>query len=151
LPGSPADAGVPAKEKLKSLGEDKDTTNVDYDYEYDEKHKTVAPTEPGVEKAEKFLGVDNLYVSEHGTLVNHLVQSLKAESLFLRDDDYAVIDGEVKIVDEFTGRIMEGRRWSEGSTRRSRPRRASRSARRTRHSRRSRSRTTSAFTTSSAG
>ncbi|MGN6217069.1 MAG: SEC-C metal-binding domain-containing protein, partial [Solirubrobacterales bacterium] len=65
-------------------------------------------------KAEKFLGVDNLYVSEHGTLVNHLVQALKAESLFLRDDDYAVIDGEVKIVDEFTGRIMEGRRWSEG-------------------------------------
>jgi preprotein translocase subunit SecA len=106
--------GVPAKEKLKSLGEDKDTTNVDYDYEYDEKHKTVAPTEPGVEKAEKFLGVDNLYVSEHGTLVNHLVQALKAESLFLRDDDYAVIDGEVKIVDEFTGRILEGRRWSEG-------------------------------------
>jgi preprotein translocase subunit SecA len=106
--------GVPAKEKLKSLGEDRDTTNVDYDYEYDEKHKTVAPTEPGVAKAERFLGVDNLYVSEHGTLVNHLIQSLKAESLFHRDDDYAVIDGEVKIVDEFTGRILEGRRWSEG-------------------------------------
>jgi preprotein translocase subunit SecA len=106
--------GVPAKEKLKSMGEDKDTTEADYDYEYDEKHKTVAPTEPGVEKAEKFLGVDNLYISEHGTLVNHLIQSLKAESLFLRDDDYAVIDGEVKIVDEFTGRILEGRRWSEG-------------------------------------
>jgi preprotein translocase subunit SecA len=106
--------GVQAKEKLKSLGEDRDTTNVDYDYEYDEKHKTVAPTEPGVAKAERFLGVDNLYVSEHGTLVNHLIQSLKAESLFHRDDDYAVIDGEVKIVDEFTGRILEGRRWSEG-------------------------------------
>jgi preprotein translocase subunit SecA len=106
--------GVQAKEKLKSMGEDKDTTEADYDYEYDEKHKTVAPTEPGVEKAERFLGVDNLYVSEHGTLVNHLIQSLKAESLFLRDDDYAVIDGEVKIVDEFTGRILEGRRWSEG-------------------------------------
>ena len=74
----------------------------------------MAPTEPGVAKAEKFLGVDNLYVSEHGTLVNHLIQSLKAESLFHRDDDYAVIDGEVKIVDEFTGRILEGRRWSEG-------------------------------------
>jgi preprotein translocase subunit SecA len=106
--------GVPAKEKLKSLGEDRDTSGVDYDYEYDEKHKTVAPTEPGVAKAERFLGVDNLYVSEHGTLVNHLIQSLKAESLFNRDDDYAVIDGEVKIVDEFTGRILEGRRWSEG-------------------------------------
>jgi preprotein translocase subunit SecA len=106
--------GVPSKEKLKSLGEDRDTTDADFDYEYDEKHKTVAPTEPGVTKAERFLGVDNLYVSEHGTLVNHLIQSLKAESLFHRDDDYAVIDGEVKIVDEFTGRILEGRRWSEG-------------------------------------
>ncbi len=53
-------------------------------------------------------------MSEHGTLVNHLIQSLKAESLYRRDDDYAVIDGEVKIVDEFTGRILEGRRWSEG-------------------------------------
>jgi preprotein translocase subunit SecA len=106
--------GVPAKEKLKSLGEDRDTSKAEYDYEYDEKHKTVAPTEPGVAKAERFLGVDNLYVSEHGTLVNHLVQSLKAESLYHRDDDYAVIDGEVKIVDEFTGRILEGRRWSEG-------------------------------------
>src|SRR5213078_4881828 len=106
--------GVPAKEKLKSLGEDRDTTDVDFDYEYDEKHKTVAPTEPGVAKAERFLGVDNLYVSEHGTLVNHLIQALKAESLFHRDDDYGVIDGEVKIIDEFTGRILEGRRWSEG-------------------------------------
>jgi len=106
--------GEQAKEKLKSLGEERGTENVEYDYEYDEKHKTVAPTERGVEKAEKFLGVDNLYVSEHGTLVNHLIQSLKAESLFHRDDDYAVIDGEVKIVDEFTGRILEGRRWSEG-------------------------------------
>ncbi|MEK6271721.1 MAG: preprotein translocase subunit SecA [Actinomycetota bacterium] len=106
--------GVPAKQKLKSLGEDRDTRDADYDYEYDEKHKTVAPTEPGVAKAERFLGVDNLYISEHGTLVNHLIQSLKAESLYHRDDDYAVIDGEVKIVDEFTGRILEGRRWSEG-------------------------------------
>jgi preprotein translocase subunit SecA len=106
--------GVQAKEKLKSLGEDKDTSEVDYDYEFDEKHKTVAPTEGGVTKAERFLGVDNLYVSEHGTLVNHLIQALKAESLFHRDDDYSVIDGEVKIVDEFTGRILEGRRWSEG-------------------------------------
>jgi preprotein translocase subunit SecA len=106
--------GVEAKPKLKSLGEDRDTTEADYDFEYDEKHKTVAPTEPGVAKAEQFLGVDNLYVSEHGTLVNHLVQSLKAESLYQRDKDYAVLDGEVKIIDEYTGRILEGRRWSEG-------------------------------------
>ncbi len=106
--------GVPAKEKLKSLGENKDTSEVDYDYEYDEKHKTVAPTERGVKKTEEFVGVDNLYLGEHGSLVNHLVQALKAESLYRKDDDYAVIDGQVMIIDEFTGRILEGRRWSEG-------------------------------------
>jgi preprotein translocase subunit SecA len=106
--------GSAAKQKLKSLGESRDTSEADYDYEYDEKHKTVAPTEQGVEKAEKFLGVDNLYMGEHGSLVNHLVQALKAESLYKKDDDYAVIDGEVMIIDEFTGRILEGRRWSEG-------------------------------------
>ena len=106
--------GAEAQVKLKALGESKDTSEAAYDYEYDEKHKTVAPTERGVEKAEKFLGVENLYLSEHGTLVNHLIQSLKAESLFRRDKDYAVVDGEVMIIDEFTGRILEGRRWSEG-------------------------------------
>jgi preprotein translocase subunit SecA len=106
--------GVPAKQKLKSLGESRETHDADYDYEYDEKHKTVAPTERGVKKAEEFIGVDNLYLGEHGSLVNHLVQSLKAESLYKKDDDYAVIDGEVMIIDEFTGRILEGRRWSEG-------------------------------------
>src|SRR5205814_6853361 len=80
----------------------------------DEKPKTVAVTEKGVEKAEKFLGIDNMYLAENGHLVNHLIQALKAESLYKRDVDYAVIDGEVKIIDEFTGRILEGRRWSEG-------------------------------------
>jgi preprotein translocase subunit SecA len=106
--------GVPAKQKLKSLGESRDTSDAEYDYEFDEKHKTVAPTERGVKKAEQFIGVDNLYLGEHGSLVNHLVQSLKAESLYKKDKDYAVIDGEVMIIDEFTGRILEGRRWSEG-------------------------------------
>jgi preprotein translocase subunit SecA len=106
--------GVPHKEKLKSLGESKDTSDADFDYEYDEKHKTVAPTERGVKNAEEFLGIDNLYLAENGNLVNHLVQSLKAEALYKKDDDYAVIDGEVMIIDEFTGRILEGRRWSEG-------------------------------------
>src|SRR3954449_11309214 len=86
----------------------------DFDYEPDEKHKTVAVTEQGVEKAEKFFGIENLYLAEHGNLVNHLIQALKAESLYKRDVDYAVVDGEVKIIDEFTGRILEGRRWSEG-------------------------------------
>src|SRR5436190_11627410 len=86
----------------------------DYDFEFDEKHKTVSVTERGVEKAEKFLGIDHLYRAENGPLVNHLIQALRAESLYKRDVDYAVVDGEVKIIDEFTGRILDGRRWSEG-------------------------------------
>jgi preprotein translocase subunit SecA len=86
----------------------------DFDYEFEEKHKTVSVTERGVAKAERFLRIDHLYRAENGHLVNHLIQSLKAASLYKRDVDYAVIDGEVKIIDEFTGRILEGRRWSEG-------------------------------------
>jgi preprotein translocase subunit SecA len=86
----------------------------DFDYEIDEKHKTVSVTEQGVAKAERFLGIDHLYRAENGHLVNHLIQSLRAESLYKREVDYEVIDGEVKIIDEFTGRILEGRRWSEG-------------------------------------
>ncbi|MCB0867062.1 MAG: preprotein translocase subunit SecA [Solirubrobacterales bacterium] len=106
--------GIPAKTKLKSMGESKDTSEADYDYEFDEKHKTVSPTERGVDNAEKFVGVENLYMAENGNLVNHLIQALKAESLYKKDKDYAVVDGEVMIIDEFTGRILEGRRWSEG-------------------------------------
>ncbi len=86
----------------------------EFDYEVEEKQKTVAITELGVAKAERFLGIDHLYKAENGHLVNHLIQSLRAESLYKRDVDYAVIDGEVKIIDEFTGRILDGRRWSEG-------------------------------------
>jgi preprotein translocase subunit SecA len=104
--------GVPRMETTKA--EREATGDPEWDYEYDEKHKTVSPTERGIAKAEKFIGVENLYLAEHGNLVNHLVQSLKAQSLYKRDKDYAVIDGEVMIIDEFTGRILEGRRWSEG-------------------------------------
>jgi preprotein translocase subunit SecA len=86
----------------------------DFDYEIDEKRKTVSVTERGVSKAEGFLTVDHLYRAENGRLVNHLHQALRAESMYKRDVDYAVIDGEVKIIDEFTGRILDGRRWSEG-------------------------------------
>jgi len=86
----------------------------DFDYEIDEKHKTVSITEQGVAKAERFLKIDHLYRAENGHLVNHLIQALRAESLYKRDVDYAVIDGEAKIIDEFTGRILDGRRWSEG-------------------------------------
>jgi preprotein translocase subunit SecA len=86
----------------------------DFDYEVDEKRKTVSITEQGVAKAERFLGIDHLYRAENGHLVNHLIQALRAESLYKREVDYEVVDGEVKIIDEFTGRILEGRRWSEG-------------------------------------
>ncbi len=84
------------------------------DYLYDEKHKTVSPAQTAIEKVERALGVDNLYDPTNVQLVNHLIQALKAQSLYQRDVDYVIQDGEVKIVDEFTGRIMEGRRWSEG-------------------------------------
>jgi preprotein translocase subunit SecA len=86
----------------------------DADYEYDEKHKTIAPTQSAIEKVERSLRIENLYDPRNSQLVNHLNQALKAESLYKRDVDYVIQDGEVKIVDEFTGRIMEGRRWSEG-------------------------------------
>src|SRR5256885_2007225 len=84
------------------------------DYEYDEKHKTVSPMQGSIEKVERALGIDNLYDPRNAQLVNHLNQGLKAQSLYQRDVDYVLQDAEVKIVDEFTGRIMEGRRWSEG-------------------------------------
>ena len=90
------------------------TLRVPDDYEVDEKRKTVAPTEDGIHEVERALGFDNLYSPGNGQMVNHLVQALKAHSLYKKDVDYVVIDGEVKIVDEFTGRMMEGRRWSEG-------------------------------------
>ncbi|HEY4449998.1 MAG TPA: preprotein translocase subunit SecA [Solirubrobacteraceae bacterium] len=86
----------------------------DFDFEIDEKFKTVSVTEQGVAKAERFLGIDHLYRAENGHLVNHLIQALRAESLYKANVDYAVIEGEVKIIDEFTGRILDGRRWSEG-------------------------------------
>jgi len=84
------------------------------DYEYDEKHKTISPMQGAIEAVERAIGIDNLYDPRNGQLANHLNQALKAQALFQRDVDYVVQDGEVKIVDEFTGRIMEGRRWSEG-------------------------------------
>ena len=84
------------------------------DYTYDEKHKTVSPSQSAIDKVERALGIDNLYDPRNVQLVNHLNQALKAQALYKRDVDYVIQDGEVKIVDEFTGRIMEGRRWSEG-------------------------------------
>src|SRR5437588_5495744 len=84
------------------------------DYDIDEKHRQASIKEPGVEKAEKLLGLDNLYDPANMDYIHHVYQALKAHTLFKRDRDYVVKDGEVIIVDEFTGRLMPGRRWSDG-------------------------------------
>ncbi len=84
------------------------------DYEVDEEKRTIAPTEDGIEKVEALLGIDNLYDLGTSNLVHQLTKALQAKELYKRDKDYLVADGEVKIVDEFTGRILEGRRWSDG-------------------------------------
>ncbi len=86
----------------------------DVDFTLDEKNRTVSLTEEGNEKAEKLFGVDNLYSMENAILSHHLDQALKARHLFEKDVDYVVRDGEIIIVDEFTGRLSEGRRFSEG-------------------------------------
>jgi preprotein translocase subunit SecA len=86
----------------------------DDDYDVDEEKRTVAPTDEGIEKVERQLDIENLYDGVAQNLVHQLQAALKAKELFKRDKDYVVASGEVKIVDEFTGRILEGRRWSEG-------------------------------------
>ncbi|RJR24348.1 preprotein translocase subunit SecA [Candidatus Microgenomates bacterium] len=85
----------------------------DTDYSSDEKTKTVSLTEHGIKKVEKMLGVDNLYEKDFDT-IHHIENALKAKVHFLRDRDYVVKDNQIVIVDEFTGRLMFGRRWSEG-------------------------------------
>ena len=84
------------------------------DFEMDEAKHTIATTDEGLKKVERSLGIEDIYADASGQLVNHLQQALKAEYMFHRDQQYVVVDGGVKIVDEFTGRIMEGRRYSEG-------------------------------------
>jgi preprotein translocase subunit SecA len=86
----------------------------DDDYEIDEGKRTVAVTEAGVAKVEESLGLDNLYEHVHTPLVHHLQNALRAKELYKKDVDYIITNGEVKIVDEFTGRVLEGRRYSEG-------------------------------------
>jgi len=86
----------------------------DIDYQVDEKHRTVTLTEEGVAKAEPMLGVDNLFDPSNMEILHHVNQGLKAHTLFKRDVEYVVKEGEVLIVDEFTGRLMPGRRWSDG-------------------------------------
>jgi len=90
------------------------TLRAEQDYEVDEEKRTVVPTEAGIEKVERQLGVSNLYDAVAVNYVHHLTQALLAKELYKRDKDYLVAQGEVRIVDEFTGRTLDGRRWSDG-------------------------------------
>ncbi len=90
------------------------TLTRDKDYEVDEEKKTVIPTESGIEKVERALGVTNLYDAVSTNYVHQLTQALRSKELFHRDKDYLVDGGEVKIIDEFTGRTLDGRRWNDG-------------------------------------
>jgi preprotein translocase subunit SecA len=85
-----------------------------YDYIVDEKNHTIVLTEPGIQKAEKLLGVKNIYDDVQSEWVHHLTQALRAHNLYQRDVHYVIKEGQIVIVDEFTGRLMPGRRWSEG-------------------------------------
>ncbi|MFC7386856.1 preprotein translocase subunit SecA [Sphaerisporangium rhizosphaerae] len=96
--------GVEGKEGEESTG----------DYIVDEKKRTVGVLEAGVERVEDWLGIDNLYKPEHTHLVGFLNNAIKAKELYKKDKDYIVVDGEVLIVDEFTGRVLHGRRYNEG-------------------------------------
>ncbi len=97
----------PSRESRQNLEKEKD-------YAIDEKLKTASITENGIDKVEKIIGVKNLYAPENIRLVHYLEESLKAKALFQRDKDYVVKNGEVIIVDEFTGRMLHGRRYQGG-------------------------------------
>ncbi|MEV6861406.1 preprotein translocase subunit SecA [Streptosporangium subroseum] len=100
--------------RLRKGTEGKDGEENTGDYVVDEKKRTVGIFESGVEKVEDWLGIDNLYKPEHTHLVGYLNNALKAKELYKKDKDYIVVDGEVLIVDEFTGRVLHGRRYNEG-------------------------------------
>lgn len=101
--------------KVAKMDEKQDTESTyEGDYVVDEKAKTATLTQDGVKKAESYFNVSNLMEMENSTLLHHINQAIKANGVMRRDIDYVVTDGQVKIVDEFTGRIMEGRRYNEG-------------------------------------
>ncbi|MHB1323701.1 MAG: preprotein translocase subunit SecA [Coriobacteriia bacterium] len=107
-------AGTRSADTYKSFAKIVPRLRPEVDFELDEAKRTVAPTEEGIERVERALGIEDLYADPSGQLVNHLQQALKAQFLFHKDVEYVVKDGEVIIVDEFTGRLMVGRRYSDG-------------------------------------
>ncbi|RAD51051.1 preprotein translocase subunit SecA, partial [Burkholderia multivorans] len=86
----------------------------DRDYEVDEKKRPVGVLEPGIERVEDYLGIGNLYDAENTPLISFLNNAIRAKELFKKDEDYVLLDGEVLIVDERTGRVLKGRRFNEG-------------------------------------
>ncbi len=107
-------AGTKAADTYKSFARAMPGLKAGIDFEIDEAKHTIFATEVGLAKVEASTGIEDIYSDPSGQLANHLNQALRAQFLFNKDDEYVVVDGEVKIVDEFTGRIMEGRRYSEG-------------------------------------
>ena len=107
-------AGTRSADTYKAFAKIVPRLKPDEDFELDEAKRTVAPTEEGIRRVEQALGIEDLYADPSGQMVNHLQQALKAQFLFKKDVEYVVKDGEVLIVDEFTGRLMVGRRYSEG-------------------------------------
>ncbi len=107
-------AGTKSADAYKQFAKVVPRLRPDVDFEIDEAKRTVAPTEEGIRKVEQSLGIEDLYSDPSGQMVNHLQQALRAQFLFKKDVEYVVKDGEVLIVDEFTGRLMYGRRYSEG-------------------------------------
>ncbi|OIV37574.1 preprotein translocase subunit SecA [Mangrovactinospora gilvigrisea] len=106
--------GIPQKQDTKSLLEKDPERERKFDYEFDEKKRTVGILERGVQRVEDWLGIDNLYESTNTPLVGFLNNAIKAKELYKKDKDYVVMNGEVMIVDEHTGRILDGRRYNEG-------------------------------------
>jgi len=107
-------AGTKSADAYKKFARVIPSLKAEVDFEFDEAKKTIAITEVGLEKVERGLGIEDIYGDPSGQLVNHLQQALKAQFMFKKDVDYVVKDGEILIVDEFTGRLMYGRRYSEG-------------------------------------
>jgi preprotein translocase subunit SecA len=140
-----------ADEVVRRLRRHRAAAAQDVDYEVDEKKRTIGILERGVERVEDFLGIDNLYESANTPLVGYLNNAIKAKELFKNDKDYVVMNGEVLIVDEHTGRMLPVAATTRACTRPSRPRRGWRSSRRTRRWPPSPCRTSSASTTSSPG
>ena len=103
-----------SRQVFTTTDEKQDQSELNVDYIVDEKARTATLTAQGIARAEKFFGLENLSDPENATIMHHINQALKARGLFHRDTDYVVKDGEVIIVDEFTGRLMYGRRYSEG-------------------------------------